>query len=92
VEKLFVVENDNVDSSQRNIVYLVHGEQACHVQAITGRILVFSFLKRHTSLLQEHGFQTTLATAEGNSQPKFGSMVDLNVTSCGLTCINGVLS
>ena len=36
VEKLFVLENGNTDSSQRNIVYLIHGEKVPHVQATAG--------------------------------------------------------
>jgi vacuolar protein sorting-associated protein 33A len=36
VDKVFVLENGNTDSSQRNIVYLVHGEKAVHVQAVAG--------------------------------------------------------
>lgn len=36
VDKLFVVENGNTDSSQRNIVYLVNGEKASQVQATAG--------------------------------------------------------
>jgi hypothetical protein len=36
VDKVFVLENGNTDSSQRNIVYLVHGEKAFNVQAVAG--------------------------------------------------------
>jgi hypothetical protein len=36
VDKLFVLENDNTDSSQRSIVYLVHGEKASQVQGTAG--------------------------------------------------------
>lgn len=36
MDKVFVLENGNTDSSQRNIVYLVHGEKAVHVQAVAG--------------------------------------------------------
>ena len=44
VDKVFVLENGNTDSSQRNIVYLVHGEKAIHVQAVAGMcILNFAY-------------------------------------------------
>ena len=36
VDKVFVLENGNTDSSQRNIVYLIQGEKAIHVQATAG--------------------------------------------------------
>jgi hypothetical protein len=31
-----VLENGNTDSSQRNIIYLIQGEKAAHVQATAG--------------------------------------------------------
>lgn len=37
VDKVFELENGNTDSSQRNIVYLVHGEKANLVQAVAGK-------------------------------------------------------
>ena len=40
VDKVFELENDNTDSSQRNIVYLVHGEKAGPVQAVAGKSLL----------------------------------------------------
>jgi vacuolar protein sorting-associated protein 33A len=40
VDKVFELENDNTDSSQRNIVYLVHGEKAGPVQAVAGMSLL----------------------------------------------------
>jgi vacuolar protein sorting-associated protein 33A len=39
VDKLFVLENGNTDSSQRNIAYLVHGEKPSEVQATAGMML-----------------------------------------------------
>ena len=42
VDKVFVLENGNTDSSQRNIVYLVHGEKAVHVQAVAGMSVFFA--------------------------------------------------
>ncbi|KAL6248984.1 Vacuolar protein-sorting-associated protein 33 [Rhinocladiella similis] len=38
VEKVFELENGNTDSTQRNIVYLVHGEKAPLVQAVAEQI------------------------------------------------------
>lgn len=36
VEKVFELENGNTDSSQQNVVFLVHGEKAAAVQAVAG--------------------------------------------------------
>ena len=36
VDKVFELENGNTDSSQRNIIYLVHGEKASLIQAVAG--------------------------------------------------------
>lgn len=36
VEKVFFLENDNVDTSQRNIIFLARGESATQPMAIAG--------------------------------------------------------
>lgn len=36
VEKLFYIENRNVDYSQRNIVFMSRGEKPKEVQAVAG--------------------------------------------------------
>ena len=56
VDKLFVLENGNTDSSQRNIIYLVNGEKASQVQATTGMmwcnvLYIYIFLPINLSLL-----------------------------------------
>lgn len=38
VDKFYFLENDNVDSSQRNVVFLARGEKAKTVIAIAGRL------------------------------------------------------
>jgi vacuolar protein sorting-associated protein 33A len=38
VDKPFFLENDNVDSSQRNVVFLVRGEKAKTVMTVAGRL------------------------------------------------------
>lgn len=38
VEKVFVLENGNTDSSQRNIIYIVDGEDVATVQAVAGKL------------------------------------------------------
>lgn len=43
VDRVFLLENDNVDSSQRNVVFLARGEKASHAQAIAGM-----YVLRHT--------------------------------------------
>lgn len=37
VEKVFVLENGNTDSSQRNVVYIANGENPTTVQAVAGK-------------------------------------------------------
>jgi hypothetical protein len=39
VDKVFFLENDNVDSSQRNVVFLTRGENAAKPLAIAGMFL-----------------------------------------------------
>lgn len=36
VDKIFVLENDNTDSTQRNVIYVINGEEASLVQAVAG--------------------------------------------------------
>lgn len=38
VDKIFVLENDNTDSTQRNIIYVINGEEASLVQAVAGKV------------------------------------------------------
>ena len=51
VDKPFFLENDNVDSSQRNIVFLVRGERAKTVMAVASTyicpfIIIWTFVPR----------------------------------------------
>ena len=39
VDQVFFLENANVDTSQRNVVFLVRGEKPRQVQAVAGRCL-----------------------------------------------------
>lgn len=41
VEKLFVVENKNVETNQKNIVFLARGEKPKDVQAVAGKSYLF---------------------------------------------------
>ena len=36
VDKLFLLENDNVDASQKNVIFLARGEKAAQSIAIAG--------------------------------------------------------
>lgn len=36
VDKFFILENDNVDTSQRNVVFIARGESGRHADAIAG--------------------------------------------------------
>lgn len=37
VDKVFLLENANVDSSQRNVVFLIHAEKVNQVSATAGK-------------------------------------------------------
>jgi lysine-specific histone demethylase 1 len=39
VDKFFFLENNNADTSQRNVVFMARGECARHAQAIAGELL-----------------------------------------------------
>ena len=41
VDKLFFLENHNVDATQRNIIFLVRGENANKVRTVVGRSTIF---------------------------------------------------
>jgi len=43
VDKVFFLENDNVDSSQKNIVFLARGEEASQAIIVAG-MFILSFL------------------------------------------------
>lgn len=47
VDKVFELENNNTDASQRNIVYLVRGEKASTVQAVAGKLNENTALSTH---------------------------------------------
>lgn len=38
VDKFFILENNNVDASQRNVVFVARGECGRHAEAIAGKI------------------------------------------------------
>jgi hypothetical protein len=42
VDRVFLLENANIDSSQRNVVFLVRGEKAQHVRTVAGRSSPFA--------------------------------------------------
>ena len=48
VDKLFLLENDNVDASQKNIIFLARGEKATQPIAIAG-MYVKSILSQPSS-------------------------------------------
>jgi lysine-specific histone demethylase 1 len=37
VDKFFILENNNVDASQRNVVFVARGECGRHAEAIAGK-------------------------------------------------------
>lgn len=40
VDRVFLLENGNTDSSQKNIVFLVHAEKPAQVQSTAGMIIL----------------------------------------------------
>lgn len=40
VDKFFILENNNVDASQRNVVFVARGECGRHAEAIAGKMRV----------------------------------------------------
>ena len=51
VDRVFLLENANIDSSQRNVVFLIRGEKAQHVRTVAGRSRLVSFLSSPQMLL-----------------------------------------
>jgi hypothetical protein len=39
VDRVFFIENGNVDSSQRNVVFLARGDKASNVRSIAGELV-----------------------------------------------------
>jgi lysine-specific histone demethylase 1 len=37
VDKFFILENNNIDTSQRNVVFIARGECGRHAEAIAGQ-------------------------------------------------------
>lgn len=42
VDRVFLLENGNLDSSQRNVVFLVHAEKVNQVAQVAGKSLNYS--------------------------------------------------
>lgn len=64
VDRVFLLENANVDSSQRNVVFVVHSEKIHHVRTVAGMSLTCVFLAyKHATLLQTHGTTVDYADA-----------------------------
>ena len=40
VDKVFFLENENIDSSQKNVVFLIRGENAARPLAVAGMLLL----------------------------------------------------
>ena len=43
IDRIFFLENDNVDSSQRNVIFIVSGEKAQVAQAVAGKHVLRCF-------------------------------------------------
>lgn len=51
VDRVFLLENANVDSTQRNVVFLAHGENMHHVRTVAGMWCPFFFSSLQLLLL-----------------------------------------
>lgn len=47
VDKVFYLENDNVDTSQKNVVFLARGESAVNALTIAGMYVCLDLLRRY---------------------------------------------
>lgn len=39
VDKFFILENDNVDTSQQNVIFIARGESGRHAETIAGSLI-----------------------------------------------------
>lgn len=51
VDKIFYLENDNADSSQRNVVFIARGENLKQIHYIAGMSLIRNFSNAHDDYL-----------------------------------------
>ena len=63
VDKVFFLENDNVDASQKNIIFLARGEKANQPIAIAGMyVLLLLWMWGACSFLEREPFHTASST------------------------------
>lgn len=55
VDRVFLLENGNLDNSQRNVVFLVHAEKVAQVAAVAGESFSFNVI-HHGIYLLDDGF------------------------------------
>lgn len=65
VDQVFFLENANVDTSQRNVVFLVRGEKPRQVQAVAGKLFELTgrsrLFKKVDNLISLSWSRTSLA-------------------------------
>jgi hypothetical protein len=63
IDRVFFLENDNVDSSQRNVIFLARGEKAKQAIAIAGEFLIYhsDLVDLFTNLFSFHFFHVKIA-------------------------------
>jgi len=59
-DKVFFLENDNADVSQRNVVFIARGESAKQAQAIAGMIISLIYILSYITLVS-HIFNGRIA-------------------------------
>ena len=56
VDKVFFLENDNVDVSQKNVIFLARGENASQAIAVAGKYVLELLIYSRASISKLNGF------------------------------------
>lgn len=81
VDRVFLLENANIDSSQRNVVFLVRGEKAHHVRIVTGMVTSSSYAFLNALATGHHEIARILPTLCGLLKYPY---IDLHIS---LSCL-----
>jgi len=90
VDKPFFLENDNVDSSQRNVVFLVRGEKAKTVISVASELMIqFPYLLEMWSSIylgQKGGFADSTPLCVANFAPYIKTFSSIFIGSSSTLC------
>jgi hypothetical protein len=76
VDKFFILENDNADTSQRNVVFISRGECGRHAETIAGLWLPLHSEKRNLTLTQPRSSASSAKAKQDTSFTYFGSRAE----------------